>query len=505
MAQPGFHLFNGQKEHSADRNGRRHRRVESSSLSRPTIKKLVIRRSVTESTKRVALAHFRVGETDGVSLEMAKWKKVLERLGHKAYFCAGTLGVEKGYVIPELSLEYKPSQKIQRNAFGKLRDFSTEGAFLDAISEIAAKIQRKLREFFEKKRIDLFIPNNIWSLPINLPAAIAFTSVVREMQVSTIAHHHDFWWEREYYQPTCEAVKQISAEFMPPKDPLIQHVVINSLAQKALFERRGIESTVVPNVFDFANEGWIIDDYNSDFRSAIRVKPNDIIMLQATRIVDRKGIELAVDLVAELNKPKYLEKLRQTPLYDGRRFRADNRIVLVLAGFVGFAERSSQDYLKRLKEKIRDLDIDARFINEIVGYDRSLTKDGRKGYSLWDTYLFADVVTYPSLLEGWGNQFLEAVRAKLPIVLWEYDVYKADIGAHGFDVVSLGDHIAKRDPRGLVQVQPATIRQAAEQVVTILTDPDRRRAMVEHNFQLGRKFYSLEALEKILKNLLEKC
>ncbi len=453
-------------------------------------------------TKHVALAHFRVGETDGVSLEMAKWRKVLERLGHKAYFCAGTLGVEKGYFIPELGLEYKPNQKIQRNAFRKLRDFPTESAFLDAVSEIAAKIQRKLREFFEKKRIDLFIPNNIWSLPINLPAAIAFTTVVTEMQVSTIAHHHDFWWEREYYQPTCEAVEQILAEYVPPKDPLIQHVVINSLAQKALFERRRLESTVAPNVFDFENESWTIDDHNSDFRSAIHVRPNDITVLQATRIVDRKGIELAVDLVAELNNPEHLETLRQTPLYDGRRFRAENQIVLVLTGFV---ERSTQDYLRRLREKIRNSGIDARFINKIVGYDRSPTKDGKKGYSLWDTYLFADVVTYPSLFEGWGNQFLEAIRAKLPIVLWEYEVYKADIGVHGFDVVSLGDHIAKRDPHGLVQVQPATIRQAAEKVVTILTDPDRRRAMVEHNFQLGRKMYSLEALEKILRSLLEKC
>ena len=32
---------------------------------------------------RIALCHFRVGETDGVSLEMGKWRQVLERLGHE--------------------------------------------------------------------------------------------------------------------------------------------------------------------------------------------------------------------------------------------------------------------------------------------------------------------------------------------------------------------------------------------------------------------------------------
>lgn len=34
---------------------------------------------------RIALAHFRVGETDGVSLEMDKWKMQLEKWGTPAF------------------------------------------------------------------------------------------------------------------------------------------------------------------------------------------------------------------------------------------------------------------------------------------------------------------------------------------------------------------------------------------------------------------------------------
>ena len=33
----------------------------------------------------IAMTHFRVGETDGVSLEMDKWKTVLERNGHTVF------------------------------------------------------------------------------------------------------------------------------------------------------------------------------------------------------------------------------------------------------------------------------------------------------------------------------------------------------------------------------------------------------------------------------------
>jgi len=50
----------------------------------------------------IGLAHFRVGETDGVSLEMEKWRKVLERMGHKVFFISGTPNYGEIY-IPEMS------------------------------------------------------------------------------------------------------------------------------------------------------------------------------------------------------------------------------------------------------------------------------------------------------------------------------------------------------------------------------------------------------------------
>ncbi|GAI62894.1 unnamed protein product, partial [marine sediment metagenome] len=37
-------------------------------------------------------------------------------------------------------------------------------------------------------------------------------------------------------------------------------------------------------------------DYNYNFKKALGLNQKDIIILQATRIVSRKGIELAIDL-----------------------------------------------------------------------------------------------------------------------------------------------------------------------------------------------------------------
>ncbi len=355
-----------------------------------------------------------------------------------------------------------------------------------------------MRAFIDEFSLDLLIPNNIWSIGVNLPAAIAFARVVRKRRIPAIAHHHDFHWETfRGMTPTCEVVHRIAQEYLPPKDPLITHVVINSLVQAELRKRNEVESSVVPNVFDFAGEPWCIDEYNRDFREVIGVNENDIIVLQATRIVERKGIELAIDLVEELNEPSNIAKLQEGRLYNGRRFTKDDRVVLVLAGY---SEDGTENYLSRLKRKSERAGIEARFIAERVRSQRGEI-DGRRIYSLWDCYVFADLVTYPSLFEGWGNQFLEALRAKLPVVLFEYPVFQSDIAPLGFRYISLGSE-TKQDETGLVKVPESTLRTATQETVQLLTSPNRYQEMVEHNFELGSGHLSLSSLQELLGRVM---
>ena len=106
------------------------------------------------------------------------------------------------------------------------------------------------------------------------------------------------------------------------------------------------------------------------------------------------------------------------------------------------------------------------------------------------------------MYEGWGNQFLEGLHARVPIVVFEYPVYKADIKDKGFAVISLGDELAGKDDLGLVKVPPAVISRAAAAAVTVLTDPAVREEMVARNYELGRRYYSLESLERHLKGIL---
>ncbi|MGB6370077.1 MAG: glycosyltransferase family 4 protein [Atribacterota bacterium] len=445
----------------------------------------------------IALCHYRVGETDGVSLEMDKWKKVLENMGHKVYFIAGSTGTSDGYIIPEMNYRFKEDLKIERNAYLKLEDYQDEDELIGAIRKQTLKIGEGLKKFLIENKIDLIVPNNILSIGRSIPTAMAFTNVIKELGIRCIGHHHDFYWERDNFsQPTCNFVRKVLEEYYPPKDDLISHVVINSIVQKELKARRNLDSIIIPNVFDFNEKLWDVDDYNIDFREKLGIKDNDILMLQATRVTNRKAIELAIDVVGEMQKEENRKILEGAKLYNGQSFKGNSRIVLVLVGMIETAD----DYIERLKTKAEESNVELLFVNNLVEHSRCVKNDN-KIYSLWDTYVFADIITYPSIQEGWGNQFLEGLFAKKPMLVFEYDVYKEDINRKGFKVISLGDKY-EFDKYGLAKVSEGAITRAAGECIKLLTDKDYREKMVEENFQSGRKYFSYESLEEKLKIII---
>jgi glycosyltransferase involved in cell wall biosynthesis len=447
---------------------------------------------------KIAMVHFRVGELDGVSLEMDKWKKVLEeRFGHVVIYLAGSLGRSSGYSIPELSLEFEPGKEIRRKAFSSTLNKSQEKALEAEIRTLVNSIKPKILKFIEEYDIQCFIPNNMFCLPLNIPASLALFEILQEKGIPTISHNHDFSWERTIYNPSCMLIEEYLERYFPPKLPNIRHAVINSIAKDVLKKNKDIESIVVPNVFYFEEPDWIKDSFNSDIRSTLEVSENDILILQATRIVDRKGIELIIDLISKLNSLEYRQKLTSKPLYDGRSFTDDDKIVLVMPNLV-----EDIPYKNKLEKKCKELGVEYRYCNAFFAHQRSDLDNEQKIYSLWDIYSHSDIVSYPSLLEGWGNQFLEAVKAKLPIILYEYDVYLKDIGPLGFSTISLGSEHQKPTDHGLVTVSDEKIKRAANETVLILQDNSLREKIVKQNFEIGLKELSITALGKYIKQLL---
>ena len=130
--------------------------------------------------------------------------------------------------------------------------------------------------------------------------------------------------------------------------------------------------------------------------------------------------------------------------------------------------------------------VDLRLIDHLVGTERAKA-NGHKIYSLWDIYPHADLVTYPSTYEGFGNALLELIYFKRLAVINRYPVYNADIGPLGFDFIELDGFVDD---------------DAVKLTHELLNDPDRVKEMVDKNYAIAQENFSLEVLESKLRELI---
>lgn len=443
----------------------------------------------------ILMTHFRVGETDGVSLEMDKWKLQLEKMGHNVAYLAGSSGNSDAIIIDELDFRTEKNKMFFNNCYRKLTDFKNNKEFIDAIEEYSDSISEKIIEIITKNKIELIIPNNVLSLGLSIPIGVAFAKAIDRTDVNVLCHHHDFHWEREIYKNTTSPmIENYLNKYFPYDSNRVRHVVINEIAKSEIKARKNIDAIVVPNVFDYSQPLWEKDNFNCDLRQRLGILDNDIVILQATRIADRKAIEIAIDFVCELNNNK--KALVNKKLYNGKEFGSNSEIYFVLAGL----EEMEEDRYRKLIHKMEINNIKYILANNYFEHSRSINNHDKK-YSLWDAYTICDMVTYPSILEGWGNQFLEAIFAKKPQVIFEYPVYKTDIEHFNFNVISLGDKY-KVDNNNLFYVEDTIIKKACTDAIEILSNKDLYKAATEENFNIAKEQLSYEKLYEILYKLV---
>jgi len=410
--------------------------------------------------KRVGFISTRIAGTDGVSLELEKWADTLESMGLECFYVAGELDrpEEKCFFIEEASFNHPKIKEITKRVFGaKYRLLQTT----QMIHELVWVLKKKLYEMQLELALDLIIAENALTIPMNIPLGLALVEFLVENKIPCIAHHHDFYWERERF--LVNAVDDYIRMAFPPALDHIQHVVINSVGSQHLSFRTGLASTVIPNVMDFDRPVPEMDDYASDFRQAIGLSDDDWFILQPTRVVPRKGIEHAVELVKRLDS---------------------SRAKLVISHSAG---DEGYEYFNRVVNYAELLGVNVIFAGEIVGDRRDLLDDGRKVYTIEDIYPHADFVTYPSTYEGFGNAFLEAIYFRKPLVCNRYSIYRTDIEPRGFDVIAMDGFVTE---------------EVVRETVRVLEDPARRESMVEKNFKLADRFFSYRVLEQRLRGIL---
>ena len=417
---------------------------------------------MNRSPKRIGFVATRLAGTDGVSLETAKWSRVLTDLGYECFYFAGESDWPEArtYQVPEAHFEHPEIRRLNVDLFDDcVRSPDTS----QAVQRLKDHLKWHLREFVRRFDLNLLIAENVLSLPMNVPLGLALTEVISETELPTVAHHHDFSWERERFAVNA-AADYLHAAF-PPSLPAIRHVVINSFAASQLALRTGASSLLVPNVIDFETPPPLLDEYAAGLRAALGIRPDDRLLLQPTRIVPRKRIQLAIELA----------------------HRLDERCALVISHAAGDEGQAYENYLHHFADM---LNVRTIFAASLINHGRGVDTDGRRIFSLADVYQQADLITYPSRVEGFGNAFLEAVYYRRPVVMSTYEIFKTDIEPKGFKVIGFGDFIGDETVRA---------------VRAVLHDPALAAEMANHNFELGRRYYSWRTLEHRLVHLVGDC
>jgi len=402
--------------------------------------------------RNIGFVSTRFAGTDGVSLEASKWGEVFAANGHACYWFAGKLEKQNGtgHLCPEAFFQHPDNCCINDRIFGYKR---RTPQVTEEIHNLRGRLKTALYAFIERFDISLLVAQNVLTIPMHVPLGLALTEVIAETGIPAIAHHHDFYWERLRF--SINAVNDYIRTAFPPNLPDIHHVVINSEAREQLALRAGITSTVIPNVLDFKAEPTVDRERAAAFKRSLGLAADDIMILQPTRIVQRKGIEHAIELVRELDDPRC--KL----------------VISHEAGDEGF------EYADWLRDYAHEKAVDLRILTTQISDPWSLEERQEATYSLWDVYPFADFITYPSLYEGFGNAFLEAIYFRKPILVNRYATFVRDIEPLGFDLVVMDGYLT---------------RNTVSEVRTLMDSPARREQMVAHNYEVASRHYSYSLL-----------
>ena len=417
----------------------------------------------------------RIGGVDGVALEAEKWIVVLKKMGHEVFILSGQfqeweIDPEHDTLVVEMSFFSPESFWSQRKAF--FRPDTNIDELNEHLELYSAIISDKIIAWTREKNLDLLISENASALPSHLEMGKGIFMAVEKLGIPTITHDHDFAWERgdRYFSPH-DDINKLVGKYFPLQLPNSFHAVINLNAQKTLKNKFNRDSIVVPNVMDFDLEFGRLSDKNKFLPRDLGLDETDKLLFQITRIVERKGIEIAIDLIHRLN---------------------EKHVKLIITG--DYKDDEGSIYYNELVNQIHELKLMKKviFASHIIHNKGLIGNGSERNYSLSDAYAHATATTYFSTYEGFGNAFVESVLARVPVFVNNYEpVYWPDIGSKGFKTVMLENN--------------ELTDKAVKDMHEIIFNDKLNAEIGEYNFQLGKKYFSYITLQEKLEELIERA
>ncbi|MBD3250674.1 MAG: glycosyltransferase [Candidatus Pacebacteria bacterium] len=456
----------------------------------------------------VAQIHFSSEGVDGVSLQIQETRLQLDEteLENATISCdfdpqsdfAGVRIPELNYHDPRVARLREQLNPAWAEAAGQtptLVNPKLESELLDKIYAQAYSIEQKLEQAIDRLEVTVVHLRNITSLPHLHPGAAlaAYRLIKRRQDVHFLLHHHDLSWEgpaAKFNYFTFPKAEELMQQIQVPNFPNTSHIAINPRTRDRLAEKFGIKIEYIPDGFDFNQEvaplkrdefiKLINAQYLEQNPESHPLNKNDLIFGMMTRIVSNKSIELAIQLIAQIEKNRsWLHQQKIGP--HQIEFSPESQIVLVMPN----PADAQLDYQEKLTHYAKQKGVKIVFVKNLE----------ESGVEFYQTYQPMDAIIYPSEHEGFGNQAIEAVWSRLLMIVHYYPVFTALIDSIPHHV-SLGynSHLVRGElTNGLNLLNPEILEQATFETILSLLDPNFE-SKLDQNRELLEKLCSIEVV-----------
>jgi len=469
----------------------------------------------------VGIIHSLIGKNDGVSI-------VIDQTVHAM---VDDMGINLGNIF-FLAAHTSPRFNTEtndifwhKNDIHKtiIKNFSSDPppGLEELIHEKALYAKSIIKQFVIKHNIDLLIAHNT-SHPYNFITAVGLGYFIEELRNEGIiwpkvmVWWHDSYFERPQFSNPNKVIKKYlrylpgmeidGIVFINKDQPGIARKLFRSLNYSQIERFFSNRAIIIPNTTSIewdwetqlSTDNRLItpspDNYNDSFFEDIGLikeigernftLEDTVLLLQHTRIVPRKRIDVAIAFAFRLEK----------------KFRAEKKkkcVALIISGHSGDEQVEHRKFLSEYYQRMcdenpasnvflifgenyilshRDIIVDKKYYNfrEIPGV---IAYRGGMG-------------TYFSEIEGFGNNLLEMMALGLPVIINKYDVYKSDIEEFGFDLVAIENCMLTDD--------------VVNQSYQLLCNPRIRNEMVCRNLKILNEKLDHKIIAEKLQPLVSK-
>ena len=346
---------------------------------------------------KIALIHYTTWpEVGGVENMVRDQANMFVAAGHQVKVLTGAgADPKEGYevvVVPEMS----PDFSFNKSTRAVLDKGQMDQGFNFYRSKLIDALDSELAG------MDLTIVHNIFTVHFNLPLTRALHDLAARHKM--IAWTHDLTATNPDYALPNPNQAPWNLMRTPSKDVIYVATSDLRAAELKIQLKFGATPQIIPNMVDPARLFGCTPDVRKALL-ALEIPWRDFVFLLPARIMVRKNIEFAIEVVKEL-------------IALGR-----NPLLLVTAA-KSRDGASAEHYSAFMRQSIpEELERNIIFVSEYFP-----TPDD----TLRDLYLLSDCLFFPSRNEGFGLPILEAAMHRMPVWCQEIPAYRALEGAGSF-------------------------------------------------------------------------